>query len=224
MTPLDAFFSRLTPMVIGCSQPAMEQALVDACIEFCEETRIVNRTSGQLDCKAGVTDYPLDLPRESTTVALLEVFYGSRELELIEPDEFVMPLEIFSSDGVNTAPTGDPRRAALLDPDVIRVFPVPDKTEAKKFTVRAATKPKRNATQVENILFQNWAEPITAGAAARLHATPNQPYTSLADEQRARALFQKGINRASVEAIRGRVKGSQSIQMRPFHVGGHRWL
>jgi len=211
-------------MVIGCSQPAMEQALVDACIEFCEETRIVNRATSQFDCKAGVAEYDLDLPRDTTAVVLLEVFYGSSELALVNPDMFVLPLTVFGADGVDLAQRGQPQQAALLDPDVMRVYPVPEKTEPKKFTVRVATKPTRAAAQVDDILFENWAEAIVAGAAARLHATPNQPYTSLNDEQRARAVFLNGMNRASVEASRGRIKGSQAIQMRPFHVGGHRWL
>lgn len=211
-------------MVIGCNQPAMEQALVDACIEFCEETRIVNRTTLRFNSVAGTASYTLSMPAGTTTVTLLEAFYNSNRLGLVGPDDFVHPLELFPTVGTETAPAGDPSIAALLDPDTVRVFPIPNKSATNAFLVRVATKPTRAATQVDDILFDNWADAIVNGAAARLHTTPNQPYTSLTDEQRARTLFKREINRASIEASRGRVKRSQMIRMNPLHEGGRRWL
>lgn len=209
MIPLSAFFPRLMPKVIGCSEPLAQQALLDAAIEFCERSLVVTTTLDAVTLREGIASFEVESPTNTTIAQVLNLWYDGR---LIDPAPYA---EVTSSDKSR----GEPRYFYGEDIDEvfnITLLPAPDRTVRNGVIVRAALKPTRSATTVHNVLFERHAQAITDGALAILLATPDQPFSdeskSVAMGVRARA----AANNARTDAMHGRVQSSMSVKMRAF--------
>jgi hypothetical protein len=194
----------------------MEQALLDSAIEFCELVGVAITTIEPVRLRAGQAEYEVDVPTGTTTSTLLNAWYGDTPLTLVGPEWFTKPTALNDVVGETEAATGTPQFVGLMAPDVARLYPVPDTTEPRMLTLRVATKPTRTATEVEDVLFENWVETIVAGAARRLHGVDGQPYTSPTRELSAMGAFNQGVSRARIEAIKGRVRSSAAVKTRAF--------
>lgn len=209
MVPVTQFFPRLIPQVLGCPEPFAAQAVVDAAIEFCEKSLCVQATLDAAPVTAGVSQYEFDLPTQTALVQVLSAICGTRSL---------VPVP---STSVTTAPSlsGTPQYFYTRDVDEVLtafLFPTPDKSDPLGLTFRVALRPTRVATQLHSSLFDQWADAIVDGAAARIMATAGQPFTN---EAKAVVLMQKfrgQVNAARLEALRGRVVSSMSVKMRSF--------
>lgn len=212
MLNLDVFLPRLLPSVLGCPDPIAIQALLDSAIEFCEETGIVRVTTDP-QRTSGTATYDVDVPTSQKVALTQRAWYGKREL---------MPAmsSMVSNVDAYTLVTADPYQVphSFLEsaPGEITLFPAPGAMATELLTFRAVTKPSRSATSVADVLFEDWAEVIVAGALKRLHAHPDTPYFSDGHAMRRATEFQLGINRARAEAQRGRVRGSITTAPRSF--------
>lgn len=216
MISLDLFLSRLTPWVSGCPDPLSKQALVDAAIEFCDESHIVQSVLAPVGVSAGVSQYTLTLPTDSDCCATLKVWYRARELDPAPTSEIDNILAFAS--GITDAPqqTGEPHWFYEISPGVIGLYPVPSTTVASVLSVRVALKPSRAAATLSDTLYNDWVEGIVAGARARLHAVPAQFFSSDAKASQAMGLFRYYINRAKGVSIRGRLNGSLTVKPNRF--------
>ena len=212
MLNLDVFLPRLLPSVLGCPIPIAIQALLDSAIEFCEETAIVRVTTDP-QLTAGVAVYEVEVPIGQKVAITQRAWYGKREL-LPALSSTVSNVDAYAF--VAADPNQIPHSFLESAPGEITLFPAPGALATDLLTFRAATKPSRSATSVDNILFEDWAEAIVAGALKRLHAHPDTPYFSDGHAMRRSAEFQLGINRARAEAQRGRVRGSITTAPRSF--------
>ena len=194
----------------------MEQKLLDAAIEFCDLTSIVGANVEPIRVREGQAEYDIEVSEGTTTSTLLDVWYGDTPITKVGPEWFTLPSALNDAVGSQPAVTGTPRFAGVVAPDVVRLYPIPDKTEPRMLTMRVATRPSRNATYVDDVLFENWSEAIVWGAAERLHGLPNQPYTNQLRETTAHAIFRGWVNRARIEAVKGRVRSSATVRMRPL--------
>lgn len=209
MIPVSAFFSRLMPNIIGCPEPLAQQALVDAAIEFCDQTTYVTTDLDPVSIQKGVTQYELDLPAQTELSQILRVWVDGR---LLGP---VPSFEVQST----TAPEGTPLYYYTRDRDEVlnlTLYPAPDKNVTNGLVVRVATRPTRGATQVHSALYNEWADVIVESALAKMYGTPGQVFSN---EAKSVVLMQKvraRTNVARVEAYRGRTVSSMSVQMRSF--------
>lgn len=214
MLILDVFLSRLMPSVPGCPEPLARQALLDSTIEFCEETGVVKVTTDPIGLQAGNAVYSVDVPMQQQVVTVQRAWYGTREL-IAAPSAMVSEVEAYTG---NAAPsTGqEPTHYLEFAPGEVSLFPTPGEGATAMLVFRATTKPTRSASSVENVLFEDWAEVIVAGALRRLHGTPDTPFSSDQLSMRQAGLFQLGVSKARQEALRGRVRGSMLIAHRAF--------
>lgn len=209
MVPVSAFFSRLMPHVMGCSEPLAQQALVDSAIALCDQALIVQTDLDPTNVREGVRDYELDLPPQQELAQIMRVWLD---------DSMLGPIPSFQA-SVAEAMSGQPRYYFSRDIDDalnLRLLPTPNEDHPNGLRVRVATRPTRNATQLHPSLFREWNDAVVEGALARLFDTPGQPFTN---EAKALVLGQKvrlRTNTARVEALRGRVVSSMSVSMRPF--------
>ena len=212
MLNLDVFLPRLLPSAPGCPDPMARQALLDSAIEFCEETNLVRVTTDP-QYTTGAAVYEVDVPPSQKVALTQRAWYGKREL---------MPAmsSMVSNVDAYTLVTADPHQVphSFLEsaPGEITLFPAPGALATELLTFRAVTKPSRTATQVADVLFEDWAEAIVAGALKRLHSIPDTAFFSDSHAARRAAEFQLGINRARAEAQRGRVRGSITTAPRSF--------
>ena len=194
----------------------MEQKLLDTCIDFCDLTSIVIVNLEPTRVRQGQAEYDIDVPPGTTTATLLDVWYGDAPITPVGPEWFTLPSALNSTVGGQASTTGTPQFAGIVVSDVIRLYPIPDATEPSMLTVRVATRPLRTAAEVDDSLFENWAEAIVWGAAERLHGVPNQPYTNPSREVTAHGVYRSWVNRARIEATKGRVRSSAAVRRRPL--------
>lgn len=216
MKSLDLFLSRLIPKVPGCPDSAAREALVDAAIEFCEETTLVQFTSEPQPVSAGIGVYDVDVPSQQVVAVTLKAWHGARRLVPAPADQIDDILAYVASAGTETAPQGDPRYFYEVSPGQVAIYPVPELALANGFSARIATKPTRDATALDDLLYTDWVEAIVAGAAARIHGTPGQSASSPAEAQLQRAKFWADVSKATNIALRGRIRSSIAVRGRPF--------
>jgi len=214
MLNLDVFLPRLLPSVNGCPEPLARQALLDSAIEFCEETGVVRVTTDPVTTLSGVASYDIDLPTNQKVVQVQRAWYGSREL-IAAPASQVSAVAAYVSDPSDPLDQ-EPVYFHEATPGSINLYPTPGAEANANLVFRVSTKPARSATSMENVLFEDWAETLVAGALRRLHGTPDTPFFSDGAAARQHALFQLGISRARSEALRGRVRTSISVAPRKF--------
>ena len=209
MTPVSAFFTRLLPSVLGCPEPLAQQCLVDSAIELCERGLVVQQDLDPINITAFTANYEFELPSQQE---LSQVVWAWADKTLL------VPVPRAQSSGMDDTP-GRPQYFTTRHVDEVlnlRLFPTPDNDVINGLRVTVALRPRRNATQVADLLFHEWAEVVVEGALARIHDIPGQIYTN---EQKALVCRQKAmaaIGAARLEATRGRVMSSMSVRQRPF--------
>lgn len=216
MQPFESFLSRFNVYVPACPQPLAEQALLDSAIEFCEETNVVQSVSTPVDVVAGTATYTVPLGTDLDVCRILFVWFDDKQLTLSPRQSVNTPLAFNSVAGDKTTPQGTPTVAFVNASNTVTIYPTPDKSLTNGLTISAATRPTRSATQLSDQLYIEWPEAIVAGAVKRVAAIPDQPFTSLTVAAQAQAVFNYYISRARVENSRGRVRGDQRVQPRPF--------
>lgn len=194
----------------------LRQALVDAAIEFCEETSIIQVTSEPAPVFAGVGVYELDLPLDQVASTTLKAWYKTTPLTPVPADKLDSVLAFVEDAGGDTQLRGEPRLYYEISPGVLGLYPVPAESFDRAFSARAATKPTRNATTLENALFDDWCEVIVAGAAARLCAMHGQAFSDPGTAAVESSRFWAGVSKATNLAIRGRIRTSMTVKPRAF--------
>ena len=193
MVDIGQFLSRLLPQVPGCSEPLAYQSLVDSAIEFCEKSLILRQDLDAFFSVDGRRVYDLDPPTANHAIArVISVTADGRQLTgLFEED--------YPSLGADTGRPLAFYTTRIDNEFVLNLYPVPD--ERLRVVVHAALKPTRGTTQVDDDLYNNWADAIMDGVNYA------SAMASSAREKTARA---------RIEAYHGRVRGGTSVKMRPF--------
>lgn len=218
MQSLDVFLPRLLPLVPGCPEPLAVQALLDAAIEFCDETCVVVSVTTPSAIQAGVSGYTVTLPQQAELTRVSRVWCGKRKLNLAQGVKVDTPLVYTNPIGEFYAPEGAPTTATISSTGVVTLYPTPDAATAAKelLSLRIATRPTRSATQVDDRLGSAWAEAIVAGAAYRLTGMQAVAFSDEAQSVKAHARFRYFINRARIEANRTSLGGSVGVRNNPF--------
>lgn len=216
MKTLAKFLPFVMPFARSCPQEVAEQAILDAAIDFCEQTGVLQRTLDPLDVGAGVMEYELLLPTKQELVQVKRAWFKGSELTPVAVEAVGIP-QAWRDDVPGVTPqAGDPQAFYSSSRNSIAVYPRPRIAEEGVLTVRAATKPSRSATQLEDELFEDWVEAIAAGALMRLHAAPGTAYTDTTRSETRRTEFQVAVNKAKYRANFGRTRGELAVTMRPF--------
>ena len=216
MQTLDAFLSRLLPLVPGCAHPVALQALVDSAIEFCEKSQVIQLTTAAVNAVAGTFNYTIVLPADTNVSQVLRVWYGNAEMGLPAQHDVNSPLAYNPVAGDATREVGTPRMAFIVDPTTITLYPTPRVDLTSAVTVRVATKPSRSATTLADLLLEDWVEGVVAGAAYRLAASPSEAYSSDSNAMKYASMYRYHLGCARIEANKGRVRGDMTVTQRPF--------
>lgn len=169
--------------VPGCSEPQIADAIIDAAIEFCRETRVVTETLS-VATVIGQASYAL------ATSA------GTRANRVNRVERGTVPLSKSSKPVFDANPimrAGGTASHYYLDDDSLVLGPVPDAVET--LTLAVAVEPELGATTVPDVLYNEWRRVIASGAKATLLAQ-KMPWQSLTDAQIENALFVGGITAA----------------------------
>jgi hypothetical protein len=212
------FLPFVTPYLPGVSDPMAEQAIVSACIEFCGRSLLVQNTSWE-DAVVGESALDVEEPSMQSLSKVLAVFHldvklTPRSREMVARGHAARGLAIT---GVTTT-DGTPTEWFNRDPaePVISVYPAPDTAGVGAFTIVAALQPTRGATKVADVLYDDFAEDIAAGAIARLLLMPAQPFTAPNLAKPYRDQFRGAISAAATQARVGQSVASSRVLHRAF--------
>ena len=209
MQSLSAFYSRIMPYLPGCSEPMADQLLIDAAIEFCENSLAIRQNLDPFYTRTGAAEYDLDPPSNQYTIArVMSVNLAGEELTPVMVETVRNDLST-----VNARPRGfyTDRVDSTL---VLRVTPPPDgKYEVK---VIAALRPARSATLLDDDLLNLWVAPLTQSALAKAMMIPDQPFTNPAMSAAMAMSAAKLTSTTRIESSYGLIRGSMTSRSRPF--------
>ena len=209
MTALSAFYPRILPFLPGCSEPLVDQVLVDAAIQFCEESLVIRQTLDSFKTRVGAIEYDLDPPTNQYIISrVMSVNVDGTELAPI------MAETVHSDFTTNQSkPTGF--YTARIDSTlVLRLTPPPDAVYTVK--VIAALRPARGATTLDDDLYNLWIEPVCESAIARAMMIPDQPFTNPAQASALMLSAAKRTATSRVEGNYGMIRGSMRANFRPL--------
>jgi hypothetical protein len=203
MRPLRDFHPKILPYIQGCPEPALELALVDAAIDFCERTRVIHQKTEPFFTVANLPVVELDVPQFQRIVNVRSLWIDGRKLN---------PLAAEQAPGPTTA-TGKPswfwgrRTDSLFE---LEFYPTPD----ARYTLVADASycPTRDALQLEDDLFDLWIDAIRAGTLARLFSIPGQLFTDMTAALAWGSGYQRALAEAKRRADNTRVMGSHAIR------------
>lgn len=209
MKALSDFYPRIMPFLPGCSEPLIDQVLLDAAIEFCENAPVLRQTLDSFNTRVGAIEYDLDPPSNQYIIArVMSVNVNGDELAPVMTE--TVRSDLPTAVAKPTAFYTDRVDSTL----VLRLAPPPDAVYPVK--VIAALRPARDATTLDNDLYNLWADPICESAIARAMMIPDQPFTNPAQAAALALSAAKKITASRVESNYGMVRGSMRVSPRPF--------
>lgn len=203
MATFRQFDRYILPFMSNPPLPAVDDALRDSAIEFCDRTRVLNEVTERLPVSAGTGDIDIDSPDSELVIAqVISVYTPTGKLTPKTKRELE---EIF--------PTGWPfasvDSAELLKywlstvRSTIRLVPYPTFSAPEIIAAAVAYKPSREAASLPDELYEHYAEAIAAGAMARLHAHPHASYADAARIAAYRGLYDSAIYMTVDEHLSG---------------------
>lgn len=193
MAALTALRPKVQPHVPGCPLPMIDDAILDAVIDFCNRSRAYRFTPAEITVVASTANYTVsDLPSNTEIAWLLAAEYDDQPIDT--PDTGSIPQSWATEEGEVTA-------AVVHSVTQIGLRKVPD--EASTLNVRLALRPTLSATTFPDEFNTLFREQIAAGALARLYAMPKNPWTATELVEDCRNQFDQAILDASYRADRG---------------------
>ncbi len=184
----------------------MAQALVDAAITFCEESMAVRCRLDTATQRPRAGEVDLDLPSNQSVARILGVWVNGN---LIQP--------LLADQVGDTSASGAPSAYYTRHNDStlqLLLYPTPDQT--CRVTVEVALRPLRTAKLLEDDLLERWVGALIPGALAHIRAIPDTPFSNPAGALMHAQEASRLAGKARAEGAYGRVRGSQSVAMRPF--------
>jgi hypothetical protein len=112
--------------------------------------------------------------------------------------------------------TGNFRYFDIDDRTILRVYP---SVAGDIFDGQAICVPLETATEVPDIIYDEWVEPIVAGAKWRLLSMPNKGWSNPDSAKELQRSAQRGMVTANRKYNKNRTRGSLSVQPRSFFNG-----
>jgi len=218
-TLISEFEDLVAEDVDNCESSLLTRNTKRSILEFCDKSWILNKdfthtyTSTDIDTSNNnaldidVDDYVTDL-RLSSFIRLM-----------IDNEERY----VHESDLLNDIPNYDSKydldtiHFLMYNETTLRLFNI--NTSSSTAYIQLALKPLMSATSVDDKLWEDWADPIAAGAKWRLQSKPNRPYSDRSAAQENRMLFHRGIREAKSKVQRGFSARDQELIQVPF--GGY---
>lgn len=211
----EEFFPYVLPDVAGCPEITAIQAIRDSVINFCEQSLIHQVDHDPVSVVAKIPDYDIESPVGGHRVTkIMKAWYKGSELSPAAPDQVRDPSVYNQRIGGYQADYSTPKFYIQKDASTFSLLPIPDQSLPAAITMRVALVPLRTSSSCEDFIFEQWVEPIAAGAVAKLQLSAGKPYSNPAAAAIHQATFIRGLNAARQKANRGYTRSNLSVQLR----------
>lgn len=205
MASLADFERFVLPLVEGAPAPAVEDAILDAAVEFCTRTRLLRAFLDPLTLVPGTTEFELDPPEADTQI--VDVTGAWLPEGKIDPATRPELEELFPNGWAwrQVGSTAEVRRFYCRLPGFVQLVPAVAVKAPRALRLEVAYAPTRSARELADVLLNRYAEQLASGALARLH----QHKAGYADPGRAAAYltaFDQACSALADEGARGFAK------------------
>ena len=208
------FLDYVMPYVPGATVELATLEIKKTCIEFCEKSLIIQRDHDPVTVITNTGDYDFEPPITNHLVTkVMKMWFKDAEMGAVNPDSITDPTIYNTGYEGAVVAKSTPQFYFQKDERTFTIHPRPSATSASAITMRVALKPSRSAELVEDVLLEDYAEEIGAGAIARLMMSPGKPYSSPSSGAIYQAKYVQGINAARQRAVRGYVRSDARIQV-----------
>lgn len=205
------FLPYIAPNVSGCPAGVMVQAIRNAAIEFCENTRLWKLRATGTDILKDEARYAYDTPSNAKVIEAVYVAINNSQLVKTCREE----LDECCPEWRETVDSR-PKEYFMDTANTIRLVGIPSEDILGSLDVDVAVKPSRSAVDGPDFLFENWVEVIAHGALARLHAMAGNIWADPSLVKYHRKKFRHGISKAKSKELKSRQTISRKIKYRPF--------
>lgn len=209
---LETFLKEVMPYCPDVAQPVAENAVRNACIEFCRLSTIHRYDITPISGVAGQAEYTIVVPADTQLATVVKLYYSGFELK--PRGEEILVATYRYQDW--TTVTGQPAYFTEINPGTVKIAPYPSENSTNAITGRVALMPTRSATTVYDELYNRYSEDIALGARSRLHYTPGQPYYDPNMAEQCKIKFMSAIASAKARANSGQVRGQVRVLMNRF--------
>ena len=173
MKPWSEFYDLIAPHLPGCPLAAMDIALRQAAIAFCEQSLAWRFDHPPIAVEPGVSTYPFVPPAGTVVHAILHAALDGREIGC-------------GIDGCDMAERNRAGRLSGMLSGTWYIFGgigflahVPAPAANGILSLSVALKPSPTSTGLDEREFDEYQEAIVHGALSRLMSSPKKPYTHL---------------------------------------------
>lgn len=178
------------------------QALVDSAIDFCNIAMVLRERLPASMTVAGVATYdPSTIPFHRVS-RITKVWIGGRELAPV----------VAQAVGVTSATHQQPQSFYITREGgdvLLNLAPTPDAEYSLQ--VEAVLRPSRDASSLDDGLFDIWLDPVIEGAKALVMSIPDQPFSNPAGAKVAAIRAFAATQKARADGSYGRVLGGMRV-------------
>lgn len=202
------FYDYIIPVLPGVTTDVVDLHLRNAAIEFCNETGVADYEAEPITLQEGVSQYSVLLPGADYNVARIKS--ASLDNRVIEP---TTPDQLDNNHYGWKDIIGTPLTYFMVDPYTVRVFPIPDKS-GELLNLTYTLRPNRDATGIDDYIFERYVEGICHGAIMRLSMMPAKPWTNLEQAQGAGIMFRAAKRDATIEVNKSFTRAKLQVRLR----------
>lgn len=209
MALLSKFYPYVTVDVPGAAIPSVEVAVRDTCIDFCERTLVLQVDHDPITVIAGEPTYDFAPPDGYVVDKVMQMWLAG---------ERVPPTTADYIDDSGYVERGSTYRASPYtflqkDARTFSLAPTPQETVRNGVVMRVAIKPTRDATEVEDILFDDYAEVIGWGAKYRLLLSPGKEYSNPQHASVFKGLYDHAMSRTRVRVTKNHTRAQMTVRL-----------
>lgn len=207
-----AIVSRVNPSVPGCPYPMIVEYIRDSAIRVCERTLAWRYQPALFNLTASVAEYTYSKPANADVHAVFDVLVNSNALQKLTLEQATYQWPEW------TAQESTPAAICQLTPDKYIILPTPDNQRTYEVLMFLALKPKRTATGMEEVVFNELEDVIIHGTLQQLLVLPNTNWSDreLAAYHAKQYLFHLTERRA--RANLGNMRGTMTARLQSFGV------
>lgn len=213
---------RIQPSAPGCPQPTIIQHIREAAIRACERTLAWRYMVPLFDLTPGEYEYTFNVPSGTKVHAVFEAIVNGNPLHRLTLEQALVRYpewaDLYDEDPFDpvAAKAGQPRVITQINPSQFMVLPLPDAEDTYKVRMFTALKPTRDATGIDEVIFDELEDVIMHGTLQHLLLMPQVNWSDLSLASYHSKQFVYHLANARARANLGNVRGSMSVRMQPL--------
>lgn len=219
---LSLWEAEILPDIPTLPRPALENAVRNACIDFCERTHLWTQDLDRITVAVDTREYTLTEPSGAEIILIDDVKYKQNGAD----DDQFTTLDPISENQKNLQDSGSWKYRdsatpsgyyALPDnPTEILLYNIPNVASTEGLLVKVVLRPSRSCTTVEDFIYKSHFKTIGLGAKADLFARKGQAWRDPNMAASFESKFINACNEAMVLKMTGGTKRETRVRMRAF--------